>query len=180
MTDIFFYLYMIFSLLLCLALIIFIVTFGAPMFTGAPFAVSSRFKIDKMMAIIKKVTMGRKGLTAVDLGSGDGRITIALAKNDFIAHGIEVNPFLAWYSKIKIKAAGLKGKAFIHRENLWKSDFSNYNVVILFGVFYIMAKLEKKLLSELKPGSIVICNHFAFPIWKPIGQEGDVYIYQAK
>jgi 2-polyprenyl-3-methyl-5-hydroxy-6-metoxy-1,4-benzoquinol methylase len=171
---------MFFSVLLCLALIVFIVTFGLPIFTGAPFAVSSLYKINKMIALAKKFTAGKEGLTAVDVGSGDGRIVIALARNGFSAHGIEINPFLAWYSRLKIKKAGLNGRALIRRKNLWQADFSQYNVVVLFGVFYIMAKLEKKLLSELKPGSIVVCNHFSFPTWKILAQEGDVYIYQIK
>jgi 2-polyprenyl-3-methyl-5-hydroxy-6-metoxy-1,4-benzoquinol methylase len=150
------------------------------MFTGAPFAVSSRYKIKKMMPLIKEAAAGRKNLAAVDLGSGDGRIVIALAQNDFIAHGLEINPLLVWYSRLKIKLAGLKGKAFIHRENYWQTDFSQYDIVVLFGVFYIMAKLEKKLLAELKPGALVICNHFYFPTWQPVKQEGDVYIYQKR
>jgi protein-L-isoaspartate O-methyltransferase len=148
------------------------------MFTGAPFAVSSPYKIKKIMPFVLEAMDGRKDLRAVDIGSGDGRIVIALAKLGLIAHGIEINPFLAWFSKIKIKAAGLQGKAFIHRASFWKSDFSQYDIIVLFGVFYIMKKLEQKLMAEMKPGAIVICNHFYFPTWQPIKQEGDVYIYQ--
>jgi Protein-L-isoaspartate carboxylmethyltransferase len=148
------------------------------MFTGAPFAVSTPFKIKKMLPFIVEAIGGRKNLSAVDIGSGDGRIIIALAREGLIAHGIEINPFLAWFSKIKIKAAGLKGQAFIHRESFWHSDFSQYDIVVLFGVFYIMKKLEKKLMDELKPGAIIICNHFYFPNWTPIKQEKDIYIYR--
>jgi Protein-L-isoaspartate carboxylmethyltransferase len=171
-------LYLILSIIICIALIIFIITFGIPMFTGAPFAVSTPFKIKKMLPFIVEAIGGRKNLSAVDIGSGDGRIIIALAREGLIAHGIEINPFLAWFSKIKIKAAGLKGQAFIHRESFWHSDFSQYDIVVLFGVFYIMKKLEKKLMDELKPGAIIICNHFYFPNWTPIKQEKDIYIYR--
>ena len=171
-------LYLILSVILAVALIIFIITFGVPMLTGAPFAVSSPFKIKKMLPFIVEAIGGRKNLSAVDIGSGDGRIVIALAQLGLIAHGIEINPFLAMFSKIKIKAAGLQDKAFIHRTSFWKSDFSQYDIVVLFGVFYIMKKLEQKLMSELKPGAIVICNHFYFPTWQPIKQEGGVYIYR--
>jgi len=174
----FFILYLIFSAILAIALIIFIITFGVPMFTGAPFAVSTPFKIKKMMPFIIEAMAGRADLKAVDIGSGDGRIVIALAKNNLIAHGIEINPFLAMFSRLKIKAAGLSGKAFIHRESFWRTDFSQYDIIVLFGVFYIMAKLEKKLLAELKPGAVVTCNHFAFPTWQPVKQVGDIYIYK--
>ena len=85
---------------------------------------------------------------------------------------------MAWFSKLKIKMAGLGGKASIERKNYWRADFSKYDIVILFGVFYIMEKLEKKLLAELKPGATVICNHFYFPAWQPMKQDGDIYIYR--
>ena len=114
-------LYLIFSILVCLVLIVFIVTFGVPMLTGAPFAVSTKYKIDKMMPSVAEAMAGRKDLKAVDIGSGDGRIVIALAKKGLIAHGIEINPFLAMFSRFKINAAGLKGKAFIHRASFWRS-----------------------------------------------------------
>jgi protein-L-isoaspartate O-methyltransferase len=173
-----FNLYLIFSSLLAIALIIFIITFGLPFFTGAPFAVSSRFKIKKMMALINELTEVSKKVMAVDVGSGDGRIVIALAQNGFVAVGLEINPFLVWYSRLRIKRAKTGEQAKIKHVNYWQEDFSQYDVIVLFGVFYIMEKLEKKLLKELKPGAIVICNHFFFPSWAPVRQEGDVFIYQ--
>ncbi len=180
-------LYLIVSLIICLALAIFIITFGIPIFTGAPFAVSSRYKIKKMMPLLKEAAaslpsaaLAKDGqnLSAVDLGSGDGRIVIALAENGFIASGLEINPCLVWYSRWKIKFKKLSDRAVIKRVNYWQEDFSKYDVVVLFGVFYIMDKLEKKLLSELKPGAIVVCNHFFFPTWPPVKQEGDIYLYR--
>jgi hypothetical protein len=174
----FFILYLISSAILAIALLIFIIIFGIPIFIGAPYAVSTPIKIKKMMPFIREAMAGRANLKAVDIGSGDGRIVIALAQENLIAQGIEINPFLAAYSRVKIKMAGLAGKATILRKNLWRADFSQYDIVVLFGVFYIMAKLEKKLLAELKPGAIVVCNHFYFPTWEPVKQEGDIYIYK--
>jgi hypothetical protein len=41
-----------------------------------------------------------KGIRRVaDLGSGDGRIVIALAKEGFHATGYELNPWLVWWSR---------------------------------------------------------------------------------
>jgi hypothetical protein len=174
----FFYLYLIFSGLIAIVLIVFIITFGIPMFTGAPFAVSSRGKIKKMIELIKSETTGRKDLKAVDIGSGDGRIVVALAKEGLVASGIELNPSLVWYSRFKLKMVGLDKAAAIKCANFWQEDFSQYDAVVLFGVFYIMARLEKKLRQELKPGSLVFCNHFAFPTWQPVRQEGDIYVYK--
>jgi hypothetical protein len=39
------------------------------------------------------------GKLVADLGSGDGRLVIALAKSGLKATGYELNPWLVWYSR---------------------------------------------------------------------------------
>ncbi|KKU26965.1 MAG: hypothetical protein UX39_C0005G0003 [Candidatus Magasanikbacteria bacterium GW2011_GWA2_46_17] len=51
---------------------------------------------------------------AIDLGSGDGRVVVALALAGAEAHGYEHNPLLVWWSRHKIRRAGLSERAFIH------------------------------------------------------------------
>ena len=80
-------------------------------------------------------------------------------------------------SRARVKKMGLDNKVFIERGNLWKTDFSKFNIVTLYGISYIMPELEKKLLLELKPGSKVTSNTFKFPNWKPSKQIKDVYLY---
>jgi protein-L-isoaspartate O-methyltransferase len=175
---IYFYLYLAFSAVVCLLLLAFIITFGLPIFKGAPFAVTKPSRVKKLAELAVAAMGSPVGQQALDIGSGDGRIVIALAQAGFSATGIELNPILALWSRLKIRRARLEQKATIKRGDFWKSELKEYDLVILFGVFYIMEKLEKKLLTELKPGAIVICNHFAFPSWKPIRSEGDIYIYR--
>ncbi|MFA6272636.1 MAG: hypothetical protein WC693_06105 [Patescibacteria group bacterium] len=155
-------------------LMIFIISFGIPFFTGAPFAPSAKKGVKKMIELANI----KDGDMAVDLGSGDGRIVIALAKAGAEAHGYEINRFLAWYSMVKIRMAGSDQKAFIHRSNFFKEDLSRYNVVIIFGIFNIMEKLGEKLKRELKPNAVIICNNFSLPNWEPIRKEGKFYVYR--
>ena len=42
------------------------------------------------------------------------------------------------------------------RQDLWKSDMSKYDNVVIFGVEQMMAQLEEKLEKELKGGSTVV------------------------
>jgi len=153
---------------------IFIISFGIPFFTGAPFAPSAKKGVKKMI----ELAGAKEGDVAVDLGSGDGRIVIALARAGAEAHGYEINRFLAWYSMTKIRMTGLDQKAFIHGGNFFKEDLSKYNVVIIFGIFNIMEKLGEKLKKELKPNAIIICNNFSLPNWEPIKKEGKFYVYK--
>ena len=115
-----------------------------------------------------------------DLGSGDGRIVIEFAKKGIESHGFEINPFLVWISKRKIKKAGLENKAFIHKGSFWKKNFNEFNVVTIFGIDYIMKSLEKKLQKELPFNGKVISNAFKFPNWTPEIEKDYTYCYVKK
>lgn len=142
-------------------------------FGGAFYAKSKHETIEKMV-LLSEVTSKQK---VVDLGSGDGRLVIAFAKRGAEAHGYEINPFLVWLSRNNIKKTGVSGRAFIHGKNFWSADFSEFDVVSVFGISYMMARLEDKLKKELRPGAKVLLNHFAFPKWQHSKKEGDVYLY---
>lgn len=119
-----------------------------------------------------------KNEKVADLGSGNGKIVIEFAKKGIESHGYEINPFLVWISKKKIKKLFLQDKAFIHWKNFMKEDLSNYDVVCIFQIGYIMGKLKRKLKKELKKGSRIVSNTWKFPNWKPRKQSKGVYLYQ--
>ena len=52
--------------------------------------------------------------------------------------------------------AGLRSQATFARQDLWKSDMSKYDNVVIFGVEQMMEQLEEKLEQELKAGSTVV------------------------
>lgn len=140
---------------------------------GAPYIPTKQAGLDKIMALCRDV----KGRKALDIGSGDGRVVIALAKAGAEAHGVEINPLLVWWSRAKIRRAGLEGRAFIHCQDLWRTDFSEFDVVTLFGITHIMKRLEKKLRKELKPGARVVSIAFRFPSWTVAEKNEMVFAY---
>lgn len=125
-----------------------------------------------------KMLQINSGDRAVDLGSGDGRIVIALARAGAEAHGYEHNPILVWWSRYKIRRAGFSGRAFIHQANFWKLDFSHFTVVTVFGINYIMPPLEEKLVQEARVGSRFASYTFRLPTLKPSVHDGGVYFYR--
>ena len=163
-----------FVIIALLSFFIVVYHFFRPILWGAPYAPSDKGKIERMLAFVHV----EKGERAVDIGSGDGRIVIELARRGAIATGFERNPILVALSNWRIRRAGLKDRAHVYRRNFWKEDFSSFNVVTIFGITYIMPGLEKKLTKELRPGTRVAVNYFPFPHWKAKRTEKAVYYYE--
>lgn len=147
--------------------------FLLPTVKGAIYYPSS----DTQIQTILKLAQLKKEQKAVDIGSGDGRIPFALAKAGARAYGYEINPILVLWSKWQARVLPKNERPKFTWTNMWTSDFSEFDVVTLFGMTYIMKDLEKKLIHELKPGAKVICNSFPFPNWKPEKTLNEVYLY---
>jgi len=144
-----------------------------PLVNGAVYFPTSQANL-KVILELADIKTGQK---IVDLGSGDGRILIALAKAGVEARGYEINPFLVWKSRLAIKKAGFQDKAFVHWRSFWREDLGSFDVVIVYGIPYIMKKLEKKLKKELRPAAKVISNIYQFPGWSPRLSQNRVYLY---
>ena len=119
----------------------------------------------------------------VDVGSGDGRIVLACAKAGYQAHGIELNLWLVLYSRWRaFFSKDLKGKATFAKQDLWKSNFSPYQKVVIFGVEEMMPHLESKLSDELNSEGEVVACRFPFPNWVPYRTVGEgidcVWLYR--
>jgi hypothetical protein len=131
-----------------------------------------------MTWVIAETAQVKEGEKAADLGSGDGRVVIALAKKGAEAHGYEVNPILVMLARRNIRKEGLSGKAFVHWKTFWSADLSQYSLITVFQVDFIMARLEAKLTRELAPGSRIVSHHWRFPHLPIIRQNGDIYLYK--
>ena len=142
---------------------------------GAPYAAIGK----KRLAVILRLANVKKGERAVDIGSGDGRIVIALAKEGAEASGFEINPLLHSIALWKIYKSKEKN-ARVFLKDFWRVNFSSYDVITVYGNFPMMERLEKKLQHELRPGARVVSNHFLFPNWQPEKSLEDVYLYIKK
>jgi 2-polyprenyl-3-methyl-5-hydroxy-6-metoxy-1,4-benzoquinol methylase len=146
----------------CIAFFLFIVfVLISSSITNAPYLPSDDASVKSMIAMAR-ITPGIK---TVDLGSGDGRVVVAMARAGAEAHGYEINPFLIWISRWRIKRAGLSGKAFIHSKSFWNADVGCFQVVTIFTLPYFIPRIEKKLQRELKPGARCVLNGAVFSHW---------------
>ncbi len=105
--------------------------------------------------------------TVVDLGSGDGRIAIAAAK-DFGARafGYEYNPDMVEFSKREAEKAGVSGKVEFRKADIFETDFSHATVITMYLLPHLNIKLRPIILG-MKPGIRVSSHQFDMGDWKP-------------
>lgn len=116
---------------------------------------------------VKLALKGRSG-RLLDVGSGDGRIVFTAAKLGFQADGVELNPVLVWYSRISAILNGQYRETKFYRRNLWSFDLVPYDNIVIFGVEQMMIDFEKKLLKEVKEGTVVVACRFPLPNMIPV------------
>lgn len=164
------------KIILVLVLVVVDVILVKSIIGGAPYAPTKPKTVANMIARLH-IQPGDK---AVDLGSGDGRIVIALARAGAEAHGYETNPALVWWSRYRIRKAGLQHKAFIHHQSFWDISFASFSTVTLFGMTHIMERLANKLKRELPIDAIIVANTYTLPGWKPETTSDGIYLYKQK
>lgn len=147
---------------------------AAFLFQGPQFVPSNDKSTQEIVAAVKKY--GAKKI--LDMGSGDGKLVIALAKEGFIVDGVELNPLLVKQSRNAIKKAGLQDKATIYQGSFWNYDTSKYDMIVVYIVQHVMGRLERKLTDELRPGSFVVSNFFTFPTKQHIEEKSLARVYK--
>jgi cyclopropane fatty-acyl-phospholipid synthase-like methyltransferase len=143
------------------------------LFDGALFEPSDKEEVDVMVDLLDL----EPGQKAVDLGSGDGKLVIAMARKGAQAYGLEKDAPLVRKSQENIAEAGLSRNAVIYHVDFWDVNLSQFHKIAMFQYYTVMERLEKKLLEELMPGSFVVSNHWTFPRWQPVKEINDIYLY---
>lgn len=110
----------------------------------------------------------RPGERVYDLGCGDGRVVIAaVAQAGAEGVCVDIDPQRIAESRENARRAGVAGRiAFLNRD-LYETDISDADVVMLFLYPDLNLKLRPKLLRELKPGARVVSHWHDMGDWKP-------------
>ena len=144
--------------------------------TGVPWAKISKANIK---IIFREINLPPNSLI-YDLGCGDGRVLFAAERQGFRAIGYELSfyPYLkAWWNKL---ASG--SRLTLKRKNFFKENLSPADAVFVFLVGKVMARVGDKLMSELKPGALVISYGFSLPGWENVKiintKPSQTYVYK--
>jgi SAM-dependent methyltransferase len=118
--------------------------------------------VTKMLQAVKTT----KDDLVFDLGSGDGKIPIAAAKEfGATAVGIEYNPDMAELARRNVKRAGVDGKVRIITGDIFKEDFSKATVVTMYLLPDLNLKL-RPIILKMKPGTRVTSHQFHMGDWE--------------
>lgn len=104
-----------------------------------------------------------------DLGSGDGRVVVAAAR-DFgacKAVGIELEAELVSQSREQAARAGVSNRVHIIHGDLFTNDLSEASVIVLYLGNSANLRLRPKLLRELQPGARIVSHQFGMGEWPP-------------
>lgn len=105
--------------------------------------------------------------TLFDLGSGDGKIVIAAAR-EYGARGtgVEFNPDMVALSIRRAAAAGVSDRARFVRGDIFETDFSSATVVTMYLLPQLNMRLRHTLMA-MRPGTRVVSHQFGLGDWEP-------------
>lgn len=108
----------------------------------------------------------QEGAQVLDAGSGmgDGLIALRAAYPQARLYGVEWSWPLRWWSALRCPWARVR------QGDIWKTDWSAYQMVYLFQRPESMARAAAKAMAEMAPGSWLVSLEFAVPGWLPSAQ----------
>ncbi len=125
---------------------------------GSPYVPTKR----KQVELILKNAKFKKGQYLIEIGSGDGRLsTMATKLYGVKALGIDINPMLIKYAKLKARLARATHVQF-KRANILHEDLTKADVIYIFLMPELIKKLEPQL-SHLRKKTLVISHGFKVP-----------------
>jgi len=129
-----------------------------------PFVQTPTLLVRRMLQLAE---VGRRDLVW-DLGSGDGRIVIAAAR-DFGARGVgyEIDPALIRESRERAQKAGVAARTRFLERDLFTLSFAEPSVVTLYLLPEFNARLRPLLLKQMRPGSRVVSHEWDMGDWQP-------------
>lgn len=148
------------------------------MFFSAPYVPSFGKDRKQVLKSAQALLPKLKLKSAVEPGAGDANMSFALAKMGYKkVTAVEMVPFLTLFARAR-KLLGRHKNVEILNQNLFKIDYSKYDMAIIYLYPELMAKLEPTLFTDMPKGSYIISNTFAFKKHQPIEKIGKVLVYE--
>jgi hypothetical protein len=157
-----------------LLIILFIIlAFGFVIIFGAPYLPTMK---QQQLQAIELLDL-KPGQTMLELGSGDGRMLIAAARQGIKSVGYELNPILFIVSKIIC----FKYRKFvkIYYGNFWYKKWPKAEGIFVFLHPRFMKKLDSAVKEQYAGQSVKLVSYaFKIPGQKPLKTKNALYLYK--
>jgi SAM-dependent methyltransferase len=129
---------------------------------GAPYVPTPHHVVTRMLELAEVTASD----VVYDLGSGDGRILIAAAK-EYGARGVgvEIDSQLVQRARRRAREAGVADRVTFRQGNLFDVDLQDATVVTLYLWPDMNNRLRPKLRRELDPGDRIVSHSFDIDQW---------------
>ena len=147
-----------------------------PALFGAPWHPISRRDLKRALDFCD----AKAGERLVDLGSGDGRVLIAAAKEyDLIGTGIEIDPIKVWLANLRVRWAGVQDKVKIVQANIFDTDYGAADILFIYLTHQALDKLFPDILEQLKPNVKILCYRFCIQGMTPdkVNADKTLFLY---
>lgn len=122
---------------------------------------------DRMIKAMLNLAGVKPSDVVYDLGSGDGRIVVAAARDrDARAVGIEIDPQRIAEAIEHAEDFQVESHVSFIEENIFEADVRAATVVTLYLLQSINVELRPRLLSQLRPGTRIVSHAFDMGDWK--------------
>ena len=145
--------------------------FSVVLLFGAPFLPTLKPRVDDALDMLNL----KKGQTLLELGSGDGRILVAAAKRGYSSVGIELNPFMVAYSKIK--TFKYRKRVTIKWGNFWSMEWPDTDGIFVFLLDRYMDRLDRKIKASYKKPLKLVSFAFEIPHKKATKKQSGLFLY---
>lgn len=103
-----------------------------------------------------------------DLGSGDGRIVIAAARDYGVRGvGIEIDTDLIERARENARAAGVDHLVEFRQEDLFSTNLAEADVLAIYLGTTLNMRLRPRIMEQMEPGSRVVSHAFSMGGWIP-------------
>lgn len=131
--------------------------------SGGPFVPTPWAVVDQMLR------MGGIGPRdfVMDLGCGDGRLVIEAAKRHGARGlGIDIDPELVQLASATAEREKVSHLVRFEVRDIFATDVSEATVLTLYLLPAMMARLQPRLLSMLRPGARIVSHDYTFGEWR--------------
>lgn len=146
-------------------------SFGFVVLFGAPYLPTKKQQVLTALDLLNL----KPGQRLLELGAGDGKVTMEALRRGIDVTAIELNPILCII--IWLRSWRFRHHVTIKCGNFWHTSWGEYDAIYTFLLEKYMSRLDKKIIQENKK---VMLATFAFqiPDKAPIDEKNGVYLYR--